>query len=497
MKINRTSLVALILALCAIAVSAYISENIYERLPHIEDEFAFLWQAQVMAQGEIALDSPPEHQSLLVPFVVDHNGLRFGKYPPGWPATLSLGARIGQPWLVQALLWSGVVWLTYRLGSKIVSPGVGLLAAGLTLSSPMFFMLSGTLMSHGLSTFLGLAFLLSMMDLLPAHRHRESPAPRILMVGVAGGCLGLLGLTRPLTAIAFSIPILVLCATRLKRDMAEEGKTCVLIGVQALVIAGLVFVWQWALTGDPWRNPYTLWWPYDRLGFGPGIGVTESGHNLFWALYNTRFSLATGVHDLFGWPWLSWILLPFGLLGLRWNRDAWICFSTFPSLVVAYGFYWVGSWLFGPRYYVESLPALAVISAAGFFWIVGNLRSGRSRVRIYVSVALLTILVTLNLVYYVPARLGGMRGLYQISREPIGRLNQINLGRALVLVDANRWFEYAPYLLLTQPYKDSELLVAWSPSRERDQVLVQTYDDYEIFRYDPQQPEVLQHLRSP
>jgi hypothetical protein len=43
MKLNRASLAALILALAMVAASAYIADHIFERMPHIEDEFALIW----------------------------------------------------------------------------------------------------------------------------------------------------------------------------------------------------------------------------------------------------------------------------------------------------------------------------------------------------------------------------------------------------------------------------------------------------------------------
>ena len=289
MRSRLAAVAALGLALATVLLSVRISAQIYERMPHIEDEFAFLWQAHVMAEGEIAQESPPLASLFIVPFVVDHDGQRFGKYTPGWPALLSLGVRLGAPWWIQALLWGGVVWLTYRLGDKLASPGVGLLAAGLTLSSPMILMLAGSLMSHGLSTFLCLCFLLSYLDLQrSALRIQGFVQPRWLLVSVAGSSLGLLLLTRPLTALGIALPMVIYSGYRFLVGTARERRVNLALAALTLLIGSLLLLWQAALTGDPWHNPYSLWWPYDRLGFGPGIGVTESGHNLSWALYNTR-----------------------------------------------------------------------------------------------------------------------------------------------------------------------------------------------------------------
>ena len=46
---RRSDVVALVLALLGAALSFWVSSSVYEGLPHLEDEFAFLWEAEVMA----------------------------------------------------------------------------------------------------------------------------------------------------------------------------------------------------------------------------------------------------------------------------------------------------------------------------------------------------------------------------------------------------------------------------------------------------------------
>jgi len=77
---------ALLIALSGLMVTAWVSDDVFESIPHIEDEFAYLWHVEVMAEGLISLPSPETSRAFLVPFVVDHEGQRFAKYPPCWPA---------------------------------------------------------------------------------------------------------------------------------------------------------------------------------------------------------------------------------------------------------------------------------------------------------------------------------------------------------------------------------------------------------------------------
>ena len=78
---SRADRIALALSLIAIQVTFYVTEKYFEGIPHLEDEIAYVWQARAIADGYLTVASPPQAESFLVPFVVDHNGRRFGKYP--------------------------------------------------------------------------------------------------------------------------------------------------------------------------------------------------------------------------------------------------------------------------------------------------------------------------------------------------------------------------------------------------------------------------------
>jgi hypothetical protein len=235
-----------------------------------------------------------------------------------------------------------------------------------------------------------------------------------------------------------------------------------------------------------------LWWPYDRVGFGPGIGRTASGHNLHWAWINTRFSLSAGMSDLFGWPYLSWVFLPFGLCALRRNREGLLIFAALPALVLVYAAYWIGSWLLGPRYYYESLPGLAVVSAVGIVWLGGWGSRAASRLghaRALVVAGILILLVSLNLGFYIPRRVGGLRGLYGISRARMLPLERASLSRALVIVHpARSWTEYGSLLTLTPPFAETDLLLAYTRGPDVDGNLATYFPDRRILHYYPDDP---------
>ena len=370
------------LSLLAVLLCGLVADRIFEGLPHIEDEFAYAWQAAVIVKGRLTIPSPPHPKSFLIPFVVDYNGQRFGKYPPGWPIVLSLGVFLGVRFLVNPLLAGLGVWLTYLLGRRLFSEWVGVLAAGLTITSPFFLMNSGSLLSHPLGLVLSAVFALAWLGVFfekDSKSDKRANYKRWWATVAAALSLWALILTRPFTAVGVALPFAIHgLGLFFRRDRSTRSRLLVLAGI-SLALASLYFLWQYAVTGNALLNPYTLWWSYDKVGFGPGHGHLPEGHTLSHAYANTYYSLAAGARDLFGWGKYSWIFLPFGLwVALRKDRwgpgrnwKALILFSVFLSLVLAHTLYWVGATLYGPRYYYESLYSLTLFSAAGIASLAG------------------------------------------------------------------------------------------------------------------------------
>jgi hypothetical protein len=497
---SRADRLALVTSLLAVLVSYWVTLRVFEAIPHIEDEIAYVWQAQAITRGQITVPSPPEARSFLVPFVVDHEGLRFGKYPLGWPALLAIGIRLGLRSWVNPLLAGLGVWLTYRLGKKILGETVGLLAAILTLTSPFFLLNSGSLLSHPFGLVLSAAFVLAWLDVTALGEEDERGARiRTLATWTAGLSLGLLALTRPFTAVAVGLSFGIHGLYLLWRGDARIRRRVLAIGLMALGVGGLNFIWQYAVTGDPMHNPYTLWWPYDQIGFGPGIGRAENGHNLRLAVVNTKASLRSGYADLFGWLLYSWLFLPIGLLAalIRKNGRALLVSSIIPSLVLLYMAYWVGAWLFGPRYYYEGLFSLTLLSGLGIAFLAGwptepgapwKVYSGWQRARPLGVFALVALLVAGNLAFYLPIRLGGMHGLYGMERadlKPFLSREGQDLTPALIVVHPERWMDYGVLLELQDPFLDTPFIFVFSRGAGADARVAEHFPDRAVFHYYP------------
>jgi hypothetical protein len=162
--------------------------------------------------------------------------------------------------------------------------------------------------------------------------------------------------------------------------------------------------------------------------------------------------------------------------------------------------YWIGATLYGPRYYYESLFSLMLFSAAGIAWLAGwpaklgasfVRYTGWRKLRPLLVTLLLGVLVGLNLMLYMPIRLGGMVALYGIERadqEPFLTPASQSLTPALVIVHTKRWMEYGALLDLEDPGLTTPFIFAWTINPSIDASLASDFPSRTVYHYYPGQP---------
>ncbi len=368
-----------LLCFWAFAASAWVSGGVFERLPHLEDELAYLYQARIFARGMWTIPTPDPRLAYWQPFLIDdpETGQRFSKYTAGWSGALALGEAAGQAWLVNALFAALNVSLVYRLGASVFRRDVGRIAALLLAFSPMALLLNGTLMGHTAALTYALAFALCYWRLA----HGGSTRAALL----AGAMLGLLLVTRPLTFVIVALPFVawsgarLLCAWR-SGALGRTLRPLLLLTVVTLLLGSIIPLYNGQATGKPLENLYTRIWAYDRVGFGACCG--RNGHTLEKGFRHARFDLSLLAADLWGWQLEP--ITPDLVQHLRTEADYWRAtgFSFVPLLLGAAGVtvwaarrkllagaWWAGAtaWCVAPVAWLD--PALTRDAAFAWAWI--------------------------------------------------------------------------------------------------------------------------------
>jgi 4-amino-4-deoxy-L-arabinose transferase-like glycosyltransferase len=345
-----------VIAALACAVTLAINGRYYAFLPHVPDEVGYLFQAKLLASGQVTGAIPPVKEAFYFysPSFLYENGDRWASfYPFGHPIVLAIGVPFGVVWLIPSLVGAACVGLTYLVGKKLYGGWTGLIAAGLLAASPFFLMQASSFMSHNTGV---LYILLSLLFIVK----RERP---LLYGAIAGIAFGLGVNTRPLTMIALTLPFGVLLLSYLlprveRRDAIIHTAA---FGVAAAVVASGFLLYNYGLTGDPLTTPYA-----GQDGDTSTLFGFTNGHTLDIGLRNEQAQMMSLLLTLNGWPafvGLGFMLLPFAL----GSRNRWDYFSL--ACVVAitgfYVFYRYSGVYLGPRYWYEAAPFMLLLAARG------------------------------------------------------------------------------------------------------------------------------------
>lgn len=483
------------LCLAGFILAAAVTWGVYGAMPHIEDEQANLFQAKVFAGGSLAVRAPAvQPNSFYIPFILNENGWLFGKYPPGYSLLLVPGVWLNQLWLINAVAAALVILGVYLVGRDLFDASTGLLAAALGLLAPMFVLLSGAFVSHIPTMALLMFFTWGF-----TRARRSKRATSIGFAALAGMTLGLAFITRPWTAFAIGLPFALQALIDLVQRRRDVWRIYGVMLITFGAVAAVLPLYNAAVTGSPWTNTYALWWSMDRLGFGPGIGVSPDGHNLLTALMNFRLDFMTFGLMWLGWPdvigvSLAWLPILAGLLWPPLSKRDWGLMLPPILLITAQLLYWArGSSFYGPRYYAEAMPFLWLIAARGLMKVCATPNPWPRRV-VYVA---LPVLIAWNIVYVLEPHF--LRGFaeYRSARRAVNTVAQANLKHALVFVHADRWYDYANLGWLNTPHlEDGDLIFAYDFGPSGNAAVIKAYPGRQVYYFDHTRPYPLVAARG-
>lgn len=230
--------------------SLLIYVAVAQRFPTSGDDYSYLYQARLFADGKLYAQDPlydyrnPVQQCIANICLRDENGRRFSKYAPGWSAVLSIGVGLKAPWLVQPLLAALLVFLILGyLERKGAAPWAG----GILLMACAFYSYYGASYRPHLATALCI-----FAAFLAYERVRHEPQHHRASIALTGALLGLSALMRYVDWVPLGLWI----AYGLWRGNHRRELTLFILCL-GLVASGNA-AWGWMLSGHPLTPPASL-----------------------------------------------------------------------------------------------------------------------------------------------------------------------------------------------------------------------------------------------
>jgi len=348
---------ALLMGLLAGGLTLAFSLGALNGAPALLDSASQLLHARYLAEGALAGPALPALEFWDFQYMLETPEGWVSQYPPGHILLLSLGFRLGAPWLVGPLLLGATVAVSCLLAEEIFEERVTARFGGLLVAtSPFLIGLAGSYMNHVTAALGGTLALYAALRTLRGHWGWSV---------VVGSAIGLTVVTRPLFGLMMAAlatagtPLLARAPDRMRSPAARI----------AGVLAGGV-PWAWFLFsynarffGSPFRFGYTAaQGEAHGLGFhvdpwGAMYGPTE-------ALAYTMGELRALSVELLQSPMPAlFVVVAYGLVVARIPRRAWLLVAWAGGLVLANFFYWHHDLVMGPRMLNEAAPAWLLLTA--------------------------------------------------------------------------------------------------------------------------------------
>ena len=341
---GHSGTVGAVAAIVAAGGLAWVAVYVLQQFPNSGDEYCYLYQAETFARGRVANTPHPLQEFFGFYHVRQVENRLFSVFPPGWPAVLSAALALRLPtWLVNPLLGTVLLWLTWLVGRRVADERVAVVAAGIVALSPFFVFNSASFFAHTFCGVLVLAYAYAGLRALDEGHAAWAAA--------AGAVLGAAFLTRNYTAVWCAVPFGL---ALLRRGRSGWGllAACAAAGVPFLLLS--------------------LWYNHATMGslVAPAMGGEFEEYAGAWF---PRASFVRGL-KIMGEHLVDFVRwTPPALIGLyAWGwRGSWAPRATrftdyiFPALVLAYFLYVDrGGNQYGPRYYFEAFPFVVLAVTA-------------------------------------------------------------------------------------------------------------------------------------
>ena len=353
-SIRQRRLTFFVLFTIATCIVIWCADSANDLFLKFHDEHSYMIGSRMLARGRLWM---PAHQlaDFLDSFHILVRPVYASIYFPGTSLINVPAIWLNLPhWIIPALLGGASVGLIYLVIGELIDNVYGIIAALLLLAAPMFRTISVMLISQTPSIFLGLLIVWIYLR----WRRRQGPGWAVLL-GIAAG---LAAITRPVEAIAYTLPVGVAILLDLRgRPLKQWAMTIALIVACAMPFLALQVAHNVGTTGSwsTFASDYYVErnYPAPMLGFHTLKNVDTSqltpAKQDFLERYVTKYYNAHKPELLarmwrehrfpllflrsFPTPPLI-IFIPIGLIAV-FRKSRWVLFLSLPITLLFYVFY--------------------------------------------------------------------------------------------------------------------------------------------------------------
>jgi hypothetical protein len=435
------------------------------------DSVSYFVQANIFASGHTSVPSHALGEFFKTGYCIN-DGRFYSKYFPGWPLLLSLGVKIGVPWLINPILAFASVFIVYRIGRSLYDAKIGIFAALLLLVSQNLYLVSTSYLSEAAALFFCALFFLCVVALMKK--------PGMAMALSAGACLGFVFIIRPFSCVAVGAPVLLYALVIFIREKRGVVRLLGGLALGFLPLAAVLLAYNYTQTGNPFLNPFEYYNPYDKLGFGlrsADIMLAPQPFTIIAAFKNLGQNLLnlnwTGVPFLF-------VFLIFWFAGKK-NRWDYLLFSVVGSVIACQFFYHAKS----TRYYIPAFFALFLLTARGLSSSEGFFeRLTGKRIRNLGAFLFLLSVLASGITFMTPQRVLARMALYRQLSNPFLLAKDHRLHNSIVFMKSvpERYNNISYYIQNPLNY-ESPVLYLWDRGA-RNRVIMDRYAGRDFYVYE-------------
>ncbi len=428
----------LLIALCALALILYILtiNLVLQKTEVTDDEPTFDLQAKIFLKGKLYV-TPPVKNSFNNIFVLRDDKFT-GQYQFGHPLALAIGLALGSPYVCIVLFGILYIVLINKISLLLFKDKrLAALASLLVCLSPFFFLTGSTRLTHSTSAF----FLYLFLYLFLKITQRTDRKIDFLLAFVAGISAGYAFNVRPLTALAFLVPLSIFGLLQLLKYKKPVFLKYCLMSLGFLFFIILTLAYNKAITGHYLTFPYLAYNPMEK----PGFHVLAGGgrHSLENGFFNLGINIIKVNIALFGFAYSLAFLAFFMTIRPKLTGD-----KLFLSIIGVFSFFYLfyhgmGVSDTGPVYCYELIGILVILSSRAIFKMNNLIRDRWPKAGSFLSGFLLLSFIFAGVTYDLEKSVQ-LRMLTSAIREPYVKMEAAGLHQAVVFIQSmpNKGFVY-------------------------------------------------------